>query len=281
FWHPVAIATLNELPQRAAAAPFAEVLARAFFGSRSDSQFVLPTVGLSDLYTHDARQFIEARGGSVDVKAAVAPLLFADGRLAGVVGRDGQRIEADACICAVPPDALGALLPEPLYDQLSLRRLGAFEVSPIVSTHLWFDRPVLTHDFIGLLGTTTQWVFNRSKLTGTGNGHHCVSAVISAGREQVDWDNARIATTVAGDLCALFPAARAARLLRTVVVKERQATISSTPTAERMRPAPATAVDNLFLAGDWTRTGLPPTIESAVASGQRAATLVAARLSGQ
>ncbi len=282
FWYPVAIATLNEAPLRAAAAPFAEVLARAFFRSRADSQFVLPKVGLSDLFTDDARAFIEARGGTVSVKSTVAELSLADARISGVDLRDGTRVAADACISSVPPRALAGLLPETLSAASSLRRLEQFDTSPIVSTHLWFDRPVLTGEFVGLLGTTTQWIFNRSKLTanghGNGGGLQCVSAVISAGRDVVEWDTGRIAETIVHDLKSLVPAARAAQLLRSVVVKEKYATISPTPAAERLRPPVETAADNFFLAGDWINTGLPPTIESAVVSGQRAAQLVADRL---
>ncbi len=283
FWYPVAIATLNESPLRAAAAPFVEVLARAFFRSRADSQFVLPKVGLSDLYTDDARAFIEARGGSVTVKSTIAELSVTGDRIDAVQLRDGTRVDADACISTVPPRALAGLLPEALRATSSLRALDEFDASPIVSTHLWFDRPVLSSEFVGLLGTTTQWIFNRSKLTanGNGDGQQCLSAVISAGRDVVEWDTSRVTDTVVSDLRSLVPAAREARLLRSVVVKEKYATISPTPAAERLRPPPRTSVDNFFLAGDWVQTGLPPTIESAVVSGQRAAQLVADRLAGQ
>lgn len=283
FWYPVAIATLNESPARAAAAPFVEVLARAFFRSRADSQFVLPKVGLSDLYTDDARAFIEARGGSVAVKSTIAGLSLAGERITAIQLRDGTRVDADACISTVPPRALSALLPEPLRAAPPMRALDEFDASPIVSTHLWFDRPVLSSEFVGFLGTTTQWIFNRSKLTanGNGDGQQCLSAVISAGRDVVEWDASRVTDTVVSDLRSLVPAAREARLLRSVVVKEKYATISPTPAAERLRPPPRTCVDNFFLAGDWIQTGLPPTIESAVVSGQRAAQLVADRLAGQ
>jgi squalene-associated FAD-dependent desaturase len=275
FWNPVAVATLNESPARAAAAPFAEVLARAFFGSRADSQFVLSSVGLSDLYTDDARRFIEARGGCVRTKATVAGLDVSADRVCGVVLRDGERVAADACISTVPPRALAALLPPVLRECGSLRTLDAFETSPIVSTHLWVDRPVLAGDFVGFVGTTTQWVYNRSLLTPGSADHQgqYLSAVISAGREVVDWENDRIAGQVWTDIRALLPAAREARMVRAVVVKEKHATIAPTPEAERRRPGAVTAFPNFFLAGDWTDTGLPATIESAVLSGQRAAAL--------
>jgi hydroxysqualene dehydroxylase len=277
FWNPVAIATLNEDPTRAAAAPFVEVLARAFFGSRRDSQFVLPRVGLSDLYTDDARRFIESRGGRVRARMPVASLATTGDRVDAVTLRDGERLGVDACIAALPPRALGPLLPDGVRATLPLDR---FETSPIVSTHVWLDRPVLAascRPFVGLLGTATHWLFDRSALVPDG-GEPCVSAVMSAAAEAATWEPTRIADTVVGDMRALLPAARAAVVRRTVVVKEKHATIAVTPETERLRPGPETAIPNLALAGDWTATGLPPTIESAVVSGERAAAVVAARL---
>ncbi|HUI26119.1 MAG TPA: hydroxysqualene dehydroxylase HpnE [Candidatus Kryptonia bacterium] len=274
FWYPVAIATLNETPERAAAAPFAEVLARAFFSSRAGSQFVLPRVGLSDLYTDDARRFIEAHGGRIELKATVASIELQDERVRAVQLRDRRRLETAAVISTVPPQALRQCAPQPLR---ALPDLDQFELSPIVSVHLWFDRAILASDFVGFLGTTTQFVFNRSKLTaqGNGNGRQFVSAVISAGREVAEWETSRIAARVVADIRALVPAARNAQVLRSVVVKEKHATISTTPAAERLRPSPHTSIPNFVLAGDWTQTGLPATIESAVLSGRRAADLAA------
>jgi len=270
FWYPVAVATLNEAPDRAAAAPLAEVLARAFFSSRAGSQFVLPRVGLSDLYTDDARRFIESGGGHVEVKAAVARVELRNDRVSAVHLRDGRRLDARAVISSVPPPSLRQFAPEPIR---TLPGLDCFDTSPIVSVHVWFDRAVLASDFVGCLGTTTQFVFNRSKLTaqGNGNGRQFVSAVISAGRKIAAWEPTQIADRVVADLRALLPAAGPARVLRSVVVKEKQATISATPAAERHRPGMRTSIANFLLAGDWTQTGLPPTIESAVLSGHRAA----------
>lgn len=278
FWNPVAVATLNEAPARAAAAPFAAVLAKAFFGSRRDSQFILAGVGLSELYTDDARRFVERHGGTIALHTPAAALELADGRVGAVRLRDGERIPTDVCIAALPPRQLATLLPAPLQTAPPFASLGEFTDSPIVSIHLWLDRPVLEAEFLGLLGTTTHWLFNRSRLHGLNGGGQRLSAVISAGHEVVDWSNELIAATVVDELRAVVPAARAARLLHSVVVKEKRATISTTPASERLRPAVGTALRNFFLAGDWTATGLPPTIESAVVSGNRAATLAVEHL---
>ena len=101
--------------------------------------------------------------------------------------------------------------------------------------------------------------------------------MISAAHDEETWDNGLLTAAVIADLESAFPAARGAQVLRSVVVKEKHATISCTPSAERLRPGPETPLDNLFLAGDWTATGLPPTIEGAVLSGERAAALAAER----
>src|SRR5262249_35177417 len=103
FWNPVAVATLNESPERAAAGPFVGVLGRAFFRSRADSQFVLPRVGLGELYTDDARRFVEQRGGHVWIHAQAAALDVTGDAVRGVVLRDGRRLDADGCVAAVPP----------------------------------------------------------------------------------------------------------------------------------------------------------------------------------
>lgn len=274
FWDPVVVATLNELSDRACAAPFVEVLARAFFASRADSQFVLPKVGLSDLYVGDATRVIERAGGRVETGAQATGLVVRDDQVTGVTLRDGRTVEADACISTLPPRALAPILPPALAETAPLRDVARLDASPIVSTHLWLDRPVLGGDFVGLLGTTTQWAFNRTRLTGEGAGEgEFVSAVISAGRDVVAWDGDRVAGQVMDDLRTLLPAARTAMVRRAIVVKEKHATMSVTPEAEALRPGPVTPLRRFLLAGDWTATGLPATIESAVLSGERAAGL--------
>jgi squalene-associated FAD-dependent desaturase len=276
FWYPVAIATLNESPERAAAAPFVEVLARAFFGPRRASDFVLPAVGLSDLYTEDARRHLERHHGRVDCRAVVDTLEIADERVARARLRDGRSVEADAFVVAVPPRALTGLMPPAARPAVGVAAADAYEPSPIVSVHLWYDRPVMPVPFVGLIGTTTQWLFNRSALLGAGDGGgQCLSAVISGSREVAAWDTERIAGAVGADVEAALPGGR---LARAVVVKEKEATIAPTPAFERCRPPTATRLANLALAGDWIDPGLPPTIESAVVSGHRAAALVAERL---
>ncbi len=282
FWHPVAIATLNEDPALASADLLAEVMVRAFFSGKENARFVLARVGLSDLYTVDARRFIEERGGRVETKAHVVGIGVRDGEVTHLELRDGRRLTAPVYVTAVPPQALFPILPLAVRrDVPALGALERLESSPIVSVHVWFDRPVLTDDFAGFVGTQTHWCFNRDKITGRDpRGGSYLTFVSSGARALVDLDAEQIVAATLADARRLIPGAAHAVVRHTQVVKEKFATMSPTVEAERLRPPATTPFPNFFLAGDWTATGLPATIESAVESGHRAAAL-AARVAAQ
>ncbi|MGH9844966.1 MAG: hydroxysqualene dehydroxylase HpnE, partial [Blastocatellia bacterium] len=167
FWDVMALATLNESPAVASADMFARVLDQAFLHSKRDSTMVISKVGLSDLYTEDARRFIEARGGEVRVNAEVAEIEFDGNRAHGVRLRDGEWIEADAVISAAPYFALRRMLaPDVIAAHDCFRSLDAFKSSPIVSVNLWYDQSVTDLEFVGLLDSEVEWVFNKNAITG-------------------------------------------------------------------------------------------------------------------
>jgi squalene-associated FAD-dependent desaturase len=283
FWYPLAIATLNEDPQLASAALLAEVFKRAFFGRRMDSAFVYARVGLSDLYCAGATKLIEESGGLVATHEIVESLEFgADGAVAGVRLRDGRRLNAASFIAAVPPAQLVRMLPEGAGAEPFFARLGEITCSPIICVHAWFDREITDAAFAGFVGTTTQWMFNKRKIFAAGAEHvpGYLSFVISGARSLVDLDNEELLDLVMKDLHAMIPGAREARVLKALVLKEKQATMAPSPECDRLRPAVSTPIPNFFLAGDWIQTGLPATIESAVAAGHAAAAAVAARVEG-
>lgn len=281
FWYPMAIATLNEDPEIASAALLAEVLKRAFFSRRSDSAFVYAKVGLSDLYCPGSVRLIDASGGLVETRAVVEMLEFgAEDKITGVRLRDGRRLQAANFIAAVPPAQLMRLLPEGAGTDPYFAHLGEITSSPIICVHAWFDREIISAPFVGFVGTTTQWLFNKRRIFAEhgerANGY--LSFVISGARKLVDAGNEELLDLVIGDLHAMIPASRDARLLKALVLKEKQATMAPSPECDRLRPSLATPIANLFLAGDWIHTGLPATIESAVTSGHGAAAAIAARV---
>jgi len=284
FWNPMVVATLNQSPEIASARMLQVVLQQAFGGSSKDSSIGISQVGLSDLYTDGARDFILERRGIVQTGAQVRSLIIESGVVVAVELRDGQLIEGDSFISAIPPEALFSILPNELQNNefASLMQLGS---SPIVSINLWFDRSIIDREFVGLLGTRSQWIFNKdlilnekqagmSALRGPGKESNQVAVIISAARDFVDWVKNDLVEMAVSELHDLLPASRDAALLHSVIVKEREATLSHSVESDRLRPGPRTSIPNLILAGDWTDTGLPATIESAVMSGDVAAEML-------
>ncbi|HSB11358.1 MAG TPA: hydroxysqualene dehydroxylase HpnE [Blastocatellia bacterium] len=270
FWNPMVIATLNQSPDIASARMLQVVLQKAFGGKSEDSNIGIARVGLSDLYTDGASDFIKSKGGDVQTGAQVQRLVIEKGIVRAVELKDGSRVEGDCFISAIPPSALAGILPIELKNEefASLESLGS---SPIVSINLWFDRPVIDREFVGLLGTRCQWIFNKDVILPTGKRSNQIAVIISAARDFVEWTRTDLVEMAVNELHELLPESRSAVVLHSVIVKEREATLSHTVESDQLRPGPRTSIPNLVLAGDWTNTGLPATIESAVMSGDVAA----------
>jgi squalene-associated FAD-dependent desaturase len=273
-WRPLAEAILNESTHRASALPLARALAESFRGGARRSALALPVAGLSRLYEAALPAYLAARGGRVEVGARAVALLTepAGGgdRAAGVRLADGSVLEGRRVVAAVPHHALAGLLPPAWRGQepfASLPRLGA---SPIVSICLWLDRPLAGPRFLALLGTEAAWVFNRRAIASDVAGN-LVTIVHSAAHRQASEPAADLVERGLEDLRRALPEARGARPLRARVIRERRATFSARPGTDRLRPGPVAPIDGLFLAGDWTATGLPAPIEGAVRSGFAAA----------
>jgi uncharacterized protein with NAD-binding domain and iron-sulfur cluster len=194
--------------------------------------------------------------------------------------RDGRRIEASDVISAVQAPQLLRLLPENAVADPFFSRFAGLASSPIICVHVWLDREVTNSPFIGFIGTTTQWLFNKRQIfTQRGEAHPgYLSFVISGARKLVDRANHEILDIVISDLHAMIPASRAAKVVKSLVLKEKNATMAPDLGSHELRPTAKTPVANFFLAGDWIQTGLPATIESAVISGRAAAAAVVARM---
>jgi len=205
---------------------------------------------------------------------------------------DGYEASADACIVAVPHDALLNLLPKEMSEEDGpLSGLRNIKTSPITGVHLWYDRTVMTEPFLTLLDHTTQWVFNKTLLyrtSGTEDVHarptgqsgksleedgdvQYLQLVISASYDLVPQSRQEIIELCRRELAEVLPATREAKLRKATVIKEINATFSPAPGVDRWRPTQKSPVKNLFLAGDWTRTFWPSTMEGAVRSGYLAA----------
>lgn len=265
FFDPIALGALNDDPKVAAATGFVQVLREIFYRDAEASRLGLSSVGLSELYTAAAREYIERRGGKVMLSKKAVAILEEDGRCRGVELEGGERL-AGAVVSTLPPWDLKKLaLPQALRGEWENLR-----PSPIIGVNLWLDRPVMTEPLVGLLGTETHWAFNKSRLWGRNGGGQYLSLVFSGAHAQVGRDPKALLALAEADLSRCLPEFRKAKVLRAKVVKEPFATLSPVPGSDAARPAARSPLPGFVFAGDWTRTGLPATIESAVLSGRLA-----------
>jgi len=270
FWQPVLESALGESMDLVDVAAARKVVVDGFLAHREAADLLVPTEPLGTLFGTGLVGWLAGRGVEVRTGAAVNRLdRDASGCVRGVETAGGT-VPCDAAVVAVPWRQAARLLPD-LVPPADDRLAG----SPITAVHLWFDRPVLDLPHAVLVGRVSQWVF-RGDDPPAGGGH--CQVVISASRGLCDGDRGTLLAAVLEDLRATFPAARAAVLRDSRIVTDPTAVLSVRPGVEAARPAAATRIANLFLAGDWTATGWPSTMEGAVRSGRRAAEAAAAHL---
>ena len=280
FWKPVLVSALNEDPERISVHYAAKVFRESFLSSARAGQMGIPSIPLSELYGH-AIEYICARGGEVRLRTSVEAMEPGDD--GGWVARSGdERFASDAVVMALPFEGLVKLLPQmpvaPGVEDLRTK-LAGFEHSPITGIHLWFDRPVTELEHAVLLDSPMQWLFNKSVLQPEhrARGEHYVELVVSASRTLVPMQRQEIIDLATAELARFFPVVREAKLVKAAVVKEVRATYSVRPGLEMCRPGAAESPwTGIVLAGDWTRTGWPATMEGAVRSGYAAAEAVTA-----
>ncbi len=258
FWRQVLVSAINEELPRMAASHGLQVFQLGFLQSSTAYEMGVPAVPLGQLYSSDAWTKI----GQVEIhpRSSVDQVRIENGKVLSI-RVSGNDLRADAYVSALPFERAGAMLPELNLD------LSSFEHSPITGIHLWFDRPITDLPHATLLDRTIQWMFNK------GEGRY-LQLVVSASRSLTPMPRAEIIELAVTELAEFFPTVRDAKLEKAHVVKEVRATFSALPNLESYRPLNRTAIPNLFLAGDWTRTGWPATMEGAVRSGYLAAEAV-------
>jgi 15-cis-phytoene desaturase len=284
FWASASIALLNVPVEQCSAAALMRVFAQMI--GHNDAAFGFPKVGLSDLYVPQAIDIIEQGGGQVMLGCGADQLQWCDGRVTGVRTHRGRLLHARACVLAAPPSAAARLLPGEAPARMAAARM---QPSPYVSTYLWLDRRITRERFWARPWSPREFntdFYDLTNIRSGGNGprdtdgaRNAAGSVIAANliwsHRAFDLSDDEIVAATLRELTDFTPDAAQARLLSASVHRIPMAVPCPYPGTERQRPE-TQAVPGLYLAGDWTRTGLPSCMEGATRSGALAAEAVLA-----
>jgi hydroxysqualene dehydroxylase len=283
LWEPLVLAVMNETPARASAAPFVAILREGVMTKGVPRGLGFPRVGLSPLLIDPACAFLAKRGATIRTATAAQSVLRDGDRLIGIRTRRGEDIVGDSYILALPPRELHRLMTASgCGEDAPWSRLAEWESVPILSVHLWYDRPILPRAMVGLTQGPFHWAFDKTALveqSAADNAKsHVVALVSSACREGAQWSREEILHHATQTMQQAFPQVGGATLLHSQVTKEVHATVSVARGSRHARLPTRTPFTNTFLAGDWTQTQLPATIEGAIRSGVAAANAVSPSL---
>lgn len=267
FWEPIILATLNESPNRAAASLLEVVIRKTFLADDEANTILLPSGRLSDLFFPAAGEYIEKGGGSLHLASRAVALMIEDDRAIGVCLRNGDKLLADSVVLAIPPDALRRILNETPFETQQIEEdLSQFVYSPIISVYLWLKKPALSEPMVGFFDSPLQWGFSRPYREGQ---RLCV--VRSAAHEWSNLSAKEICHETIRELERFLPGFSQEEYIHSRVIKQPKATPSLGPGSLPVRRLKGPLPEGLFIAGDWTDTGLPATIESAALSGRQCA----------
>lgn len=279
FWKPILVSALSEDLDLISISYAAQVV-RESMKSREARHMGVPTIPLTDLY-NQAGNYIRQRGGEIRTRTSLESF-FPEPSAVRVRTSQQPEQRFDYLVVALPFDTVEGVLPQATEAEPLREKLSHFEYAPITGIHLWFDRQISGLDHAVLLDRTIQWMFHKSRLLATRaeqNGSY-IELVVSASKSLIDKSRAEIVELALKEVREFFPQARSANLAKSTVIKEVRATYSPRPGIDVYRVPQSTDWPRVFLAGDWTATGWPATMEGAVRSGYLAAEALA-RASGR
>lgn len=266
LWQPICLAALNTPLDQASARIFLRVLRDSFFGTKQDSDMLLPIVDLGACLPQPAMEYIEAQGGSVQLGARVRELVINNDRIEAV-RTDDKILEARHIIVATSPEACSQLLTGHNAMATTMTQLATLSAYPIVTLYLKYPETVsLETDFVGLVDCTTQWLFDHGRLLGE---RGIIAAVISGPGAHMQQDIAQLTALMQREINRYYP--HWPKPLESKLIREKRATFRAVSDVDTQRPSNETAIKGLWLAGDYTDTGYPSTLEGAVRSGIRSA----------
>jgi len=282
FWKVVLTSALAESLDRASLSAAKKVFVDGFMGTRHGYDMLIPKKSLAELFAKHSERWLRQHMVEVALEQAVRQIHVTNGRVAGISFDNDEYTACDVLVLAVPWHRVSSSLSGDVLRQLpGLNSASQLESSPITGIHLWMDRPLTTLRHAVLIGGIGEWLFRGNEEIVQGQGSKEASkpafyhqVVVSASRHLRNMDRNIIIKHLQQELAERFPSAGQAKLIHWKIITEQQAVFSVTPGSEELRPPQQTEIPNLMLAGDWTATGWPSTMEGAVRSGYLAAEAV-------
>ncbi|MEP6755638.1 MAG: hydroxysqualene dehydroxylase HpnE [Chthonomonadales bacterium] len=273
FWEPILVSACNESLGRISCYHAFKIFRDGFLCHPTAYQFGVPKVPLGTLYTEPTQRYLQSRTGTVELKTTVDRVEHSDGKITGLILQGGERLVADHYVSGLQFDLLLKLLPEEWTTESDyFEKLKQIEFSPIVGIHFWFDRVIDCPEALALLDRESDWIFNKNRNFDHANGvGSYLSVVISEAQTITAMERDALKDLVLEEVRQALPEVREAKVLKWTVLKEKKATFSPKPGIEKLRPSQRSPIKNLFVAGEWTDTGWPSTMEGAARSGFLAA----------
>jgi len=270
FWEPVVLATLNASVQTSSSSLLAEVLKRAFFSDSKSSSLLFPSIGLSEYYANletivnknNSKLFFNKRVLQIIPKKIGFEIMCSD----------GAKCEVDYVISAIPPYSLMKTLPTDIIKNTFFDEMKNYKYSPILSIYLWFEKEIYSEMFCALLGSQFHWLFNRNAFVSRKSSLFSYTLTTSFADDLINLNHTELLDLINKELSIFLKTKEKPKFIK--IIKERRATLLITSEVEKKRYRNESILPGLFLAGDWTATHLPATIEGAAQSGVEAAKLV-------
>ena len=271
FWSVVLVSALGETLDRASLPAARKVFVDGFFASARAYELEVPNVPLQEIFDRRAGQWLERHGVVLHRGTRIDRIDGDSRRATALVTATDNRSEFDFYVVALPWRRVRSVFAPQMLDALpELDGVDRIESAAITAVHLWFDRPITRLPNAVLVERLSQWVFNHGPTqpsSGMPTPAHRYQVVVSASGELCHRGRRSVVDEVCGELREIWPAARDAKLLNWRISTNREAVFSVRPGVDRHRPGQSTSIENLMLAGDWTNTGWPATMEGAVRSG--------------
>jgi squalene-associated FAD-dependent desaturase len=271
LWDLFSVSSLNIAGDDASLALAAVVVKTGLLGKNNAADIGVPALPLGELHGDAGATLLGKLGARVSLGAKVTAIEPQDGG-GYLVRLADEDLTADAVVLAVPHEKAAPLMPPGALPEQTVAAWEGLGASPIVNVHVIYDRPVMDLPFVAAVDSPVQWVFDRTRISGMDRpGHQYLAISLSAADQYADTPVAELQEQFVPALAELFPAAREATVAEFFVTRERRATFRQAPGSGALRPQAATRRPGLVLAGAWTDTGWPDTMEGAVRSGLAAA----------